>query len=340
MNSHSLPSQQAVVQTGSRLHFGLIRVGKAQQRYGGLGVIIEEPRLEILARPADHWSCTGSFGDRLLPFVKGFFADRLPHEPSLPAVAFTVESAPPEHCGLGSGTQLTLAAAAAMYALAGSPLPSPRQLALETGRGKRSAIGCHGFYQGGLLFEGGKVEEEPLSELQCRVDFPRDWRFLLIRPKSLQGVAGSYERELFQDAPAESNANAASMIQLARDVIIPAAFEADFERFSKALFEYGWLAGQSFAFAQGDVFSHPETRLRVEDLRRRGITAVGQTSWGPTVFALLKSPKAARELQQELETAHLYSDCEIRTTAARNEGAKISVTSTQPFASPASDSLR
>jgi beta-ribofuranosylaminobenzene 5'-phosphate synthase len=340
MNSQSPQLQQAIVQTGSRLHFGLIRVGKAQRRYGGLGVIIEEPRLEITARIADEWSCVGPFGDRLLPFVKGFFADRLPHEPSLPGVAFTVESAPPEHCGLGSGTQLTLAAAAAMYALAGSPLPSPRQFALETGRGKRSAIGCHGFYQGGLLFEGGKVEEEPLSELQCRIDFPHEWRFVLIRPISIRGVAGVHEQELFQSAPSQSNDNAACMIQLAREVLIPAAFEADFERFSEALFEYGWRAGESFAFAQGDVFSHPETRLRVEDLRRRGITAVGQTSWGPTVFSLLKSPKAALELQQELETEHLYSNCEIRITAARNEGAKISVTSTQSFISPASKSLR
>jgi beta-ribofuranosylaminobenzene 5'-phosphate synthase len=218
-----------------------------------------------------------------------------------------------------------LATAAAIYALVGAPLPSARQLALETGRGKRSAVGCHGFYQGGLLFEGGKREEEPLSELQCRVDFPGAWRFVLIRPRSLKGVAGAQERELFQVAPAEANDNADSMIALAREILIPAAFEADFDRFSSALFEYGWRAGEAFAFAQGDVFSHAQTRLRVEDLQRRGVTGVGQSSWGPTIFGLLKTEHRAITLADQLKSDELYQDCEIWISAVQNEGAKISV---------------
>lgn len=323
MSPHASSHRQVTVQTGSRLHFGLIRVGKARQRYGGLGVMIEEPRLEIVARSSERWSCGGSLGERLLPFAQAFFRDYFERETDFSAIEFTVETSPPQHAGLGSGTQLTLATAAAMYALIGQPLPSPRQFAGETGRGKRSAIGCHGFYQGGLLFEGGKGEAESLSELQCRADFPEAWRFLLIRPRTLKGVAGAEERELFQVAPPEANDNADAMIQLAREVLLPAAFEADFGVFSQALFEYGWRAGESFAFAQGDVFSHPETRERVEDLRGRGIAGVGQSSWGPTVFALLESPASAKALEEELAGDDLYRDCDIWTTAARNEGATI-----------------
>lgn len=91
------------------------------------------------------------------------------------------------------------------------------------------------------------------------------------------------------------------------------------------LYAYGCLAGDSFAFFQGDTFSHPTTRQRVEDLRRRGIAGVGQSSWGPTVFALIENQLAADALKEELSGEELYQDCDTWVTAARNEGARISL---------------
>lgn len=317
------PVRQVTVQTGSRLHFGLIRAGKARFRFGGLGIMIESPKLSITARHSDNWIGNGALGDRAIEFAKEFCRKTSLALAQNRGIEIHVTSAPPPHSGLGSGTQLTLAAAASIYALAGTPLPSPRQLALETGRGQRSAIGCHGFYQGGLLFEGGKQEKEPLSELQCRVDFPLEWRFVLIRPKTLGGVAGLSESRYFESAPMEDEAHAQEMIRLAREVIIPAAFESRFDDFSEALFRYGWLAGEAFVFAQGDVFSHPETRERVEDLRKRGVQGVGQSSWGPTVFALVPSPEVANELVRKIADSTLYQECEIWISAARNRGAEI-----------------
>ena len=120
------------------------------------------------------------------------------------------------------------------------------------------------------------------------------------------------------------------MAQLARDVLIPAAFEADFSAFSEGLFRYGWLAGESFAYAQGDVFSHPQSRQRVFDLRRRGIAGVGQSSWGPTLFALLQDEGDARRLVEEGQRDPLYRDCEWTITAARNRGAEIRSTAPLP----------
>jgi predicted sugar kinase len=86
MSQQILFHRQAFVQTGSRLHFGLIRIGKAHLRYGGLGVMIEEPKLEITVRPAEQWSCTGDFGDRLLPFAQDFFAEHFASEAHFPAM--------------------------------------------------------------------------------------------------------------------------------------------------------------------------------------------------------------------------------------------------------------
>lgn len=323
MNPPAAAIRQACVEAGARLHFGLIRVGPARRRFGGLGLMIETPGVRLRAQEAEAWSFEGPFRERLAEFAPQFARRAAFGSLGNSAYAIQVDASPPSHSGLGSGTQVLLSAAAAIYAAAGLPLCSPRQLALETGRGARSAIGCHGFYQGGLLFEGGKSEEEPLSELQCRVDFSDAWRIVLIRPLDFQGVAGTREEEYFTQAPIDSDSHAEEMTTLAREVLIPSAFEADFAAFSAALFRYGWLAGEAFAFAQGDVFSHPQARQRVEDLRRRGVTGVGQSSWGPTLFALLPNESDAQRLVDECRAEALYAGCEWTITAARNRGADI-----------------
>lgn len=335
-SQNSFP-RSAVIETGARLHFGLIRVGQAQLRYGGLGVMIAEPNLVLHVAESKSWNCDGPLGSRVLENAKAILATGAVSERQDIAFRFQVESAMPQHSGLGSGTQLSLAIAAGMHAVLGSPLPSSRQMALETGRGRRSAIGCHGFYEGGLLFEGGKQEHEPLSELQGRFDFPSEWRFVLIRPRSLTGVAGPLEGKLFQQAPQAANDLAEEMIRLVREEMAPAVTEVDFSRFSCALYDYGCLAGESFAFFQGDTFSHPTTRLRVEDLRGRGVAGVGQSSWGPTVFALMENQQSANVLKEDLGGENLYQDCEIWVTAARNEGAKISLNASNMLVSDAAN---
>ncbi|NIQ97303.1 MAG: GHMP kinase, partial [Desulfuromonadales bacterium] len=66
----------------------------------------------------------------------------------------TVEEAIPEHVGLGSGTQLGLAVAAAMTRLHGLELDSS-ELLRRLDRGLRSGIGIGAFRMGGVLLDGG-----------------------------------------------------------------------------------------------------------------------------------------------------------------------------------------
>lgn len=318
--------EHCTIRTGSRLHFGLIRLGSGPLRFGGLGVMIEAPGVSLSARRAAQWSCVGpasnEFAVRVLKFA-ALFQPQIPTEMLPKALACELHTAPAAHTGLGSGTQLDLAIAAAVYTIAGQALPSPRQLAMETRRGRRSAIGCHGFYQGGLLFEGGKEDLEPLSDLQCRVDFPAAWRFVLIRPPKAVGVAGAMEQQVFDQSPRIDDDHAEGMSRLARDVILPATIEADFTSFSAALYTYGCLAGASFAYAQGGIFSHMLTRQHVDDLRRRGVAGVGQSSWGPTVFALTESESDATQLIADLHASPLYEHCVIWKAAGLNQGATI-----------------
>src|SRR5262249_16740142 len=144
------------VRAASRLHFGLFSLpaqegsaywpnalGEAvlpARRFGGVGLMVESPGLELTAEPAADWSAEGASAERALAFA-GQFAGRLraaqPHR-------LVIVKAPPEHAGLGSGTQLGLAVGRALAAAHGLDIDAI-ELARRVGRGKRSALGIHGF---------------------------------------------------------------------------------------------------------------------------------------------------------------------------------------------------
>ena len=72
---------------------------------------------------------------------------------------------------------------------------------------------------------------------------------------------------------------------------------------------------------QGDVYAHPRTAELVHVLRsERGVRGVGQSSWGPTVFAVTTADHA-NELAGELVRHHGCHADEVMVTAAANAGA-------------------
>src|SRR5439155_6189948 len=101
----------------------------------------------------------------------------------------------------GVGTQFALAVAAGLNAFFDLPSQGATELALSVGRGLRSAVGTYGFVFGGLLVEQGKLQEELISPLDCRINLPDPWRFVLVRPKGMSGLAGEDEADAFRRLP-------------------------------------------------------------------------------------------------------------------------------------------
>ena len=75
---------------------------------------------------------------------------------AVPPARFEILHAPPEHAGLGVGTQLSLAVTRVLTAMAGVETISIADLADLSERGLRSGIGLHGFVHGGLIVDGGR----------------------------------------------------------------------------------------------------------------------------------------------------------------------------------------
>jgi beta-ribofuranosylaminobenzene 5'-phosphate synthase len=307
------------VRTPSRLHFGLLDPsGHRGRRFGGVGLMIQRPGIRLTVEPAPRWSFSGPLAER---------AERLVHHCLLASrageqqpLAIHIEAAPPEHCGLGTGTQLAMGLARAVEELSRQNSPALEQLAERLQRGRRSAIGLYGFRLGGFLVDGGKLPNEPMAPLVARVDLPTEWRIVLIIPKDRQGLHGPEEMRAFERLPPGSEAQTGERCRLVLMELLPALERGDFDRFGENLYEFNRLAGEAFRVVQGNTYAHPQVAEIVAFVRSSGIRGVGQSSWGPTVFAFAPDEQAARGLADRVLRRFDLTPTEVVVTAADKRG--------------------
>jgi len=316
-----------------RLHFGLLSFGQsAGRQFGGAGVMVDGPAVHLSVTAAERLYTAGPLADRAREFAcrwaqyAGISAD--------PTQALRcrieVHSAAPEHAGLGVGTQLALSVAAALTAwFARPPLP-PAELAFAVGRGRRSAVGTYGFAAGGLVVEPGRLPDDPISPLECRLPLPESWRFVLLQPRADAGLSGAAEQTAFDQLPAVPDEVTAELWDELRQRMLPAAQAADFAQFSASVYRYGRLAGLCFAPVQGGPYNGPRLARLVDLVRGLDVAGVGQSSWGPTLFALLPGQQQAEEfvarLTAELQAPAEDLDVRLSITRPNNRGAEIVAT--------------
>ena len=317
------------VQTPSRLHFGLLAWNpRSTRQFGGVGLMIEGPGLRLTAEPSSIWSADGPLADRALR-VAGVVADRLEAEGPRPSpIRFRIERAAPEHVGLGTGTQLGLAVARAIAELSGRPGLPAATLASLSGRGLRSGIGLHGFDGGGLIVDGGRrapVDATP-PPLLARLAFPPEWSVLVVVPEVGPGLHGPGEVRAFDQLPPFPEALTDRLCRLVLLGLLPAVLERDIDAFGEALAELQAQVGRGFAPAQGGIFGRPELGPIVEGLRDEGLKGVGQSSWGPTLYAF--SPEPADRRSTILDRVRARFDLPpdaITWTSASPDGARASL---------------
>src|SRR5437867_1173520 len=121
----------------SRLHFGMLSFGRPDERqFGGVGAMIDRPGLGLRMARTDRPRIRGPLSDRAAAVLDRIAATSGSAKPSLDV---EIVSAPPEHVGLGTGTQLTLALVAGLQAIEGNLHLDPIALAERALRGERSA---------------------------------------------------------------------------------------------------------------------------------------------------------------------------------------------------------
>ncbi len=252
--------------------------------------MIDEPALSLRVEPAANWSASGPLAERTLAFAQQFqrhFPSVLPHR-------LSIDSAPPEHCGFGTGTQLGLTVARALAKSSGLALDNPVDLAHSVDRGQRSALGIHGFAHGGFLVEGGKRTANAVSPLLARVPFPEEWRVVVVVPDTDAGRHGAEESAAFSRLLHEGcRQDTDAMCRLVLLGMLPALMERDLESFGECLYDFNARAGVAFASVQGGTYASAQVAELVAFLRQLGTRGVGQSSWGPGVFAIVEDEDRA-----------------------------------------------
>jgi beta-RFAP synthase len=314
-----------LVRTSGRLHFGLLGWGPGPRRqFGGLGLMIESPGIELAVEPAEPPLIRGPLVDRA-ERILGMLGDRLKEQGShLPPLSIRILQAPPEHVGLGVGTQLSLALAKTVLQLAGAPAPSTELLAQWTGRGRRSGIGLHGFCKGGLIVDGGRKDEAGIPPLIARREFPGEWTVLVVQPPGSHGLHGAEEVRAFDGLAPPSERLTERLCRIVLLEILPAVAERDLAGFGAAIEALQADVGRSFAPAQGGPFNSPRAAEIIAELHQAGFVGTGQSSWGPTLYAFSDRPRAeVASMVDGLRRRLGLGPSAVIVTGADNRGASI-----------------
>ena len=318
----SSPDRSVTIEAGSRLHFGLIDpVGSSGRLYAGAGVMVDAPGIRMTARlaeGADRVTAAPGMEQRLEEFIRRY------REATGSPAHFDIELAacPADHLGLGTGTQLGMAVSIACSSLLGLE-GNIETIAGRTGRGRRSSIGVHGFENGGFLVDDGKLEEAGISPLRHRIELPEAWHFVLVIAPGHRGLSGRQEAECFTKLEPVAEQTLAQLEALLEETLVPAGRQGNWSVFSRALHEFGLIASQPFQEAQGGAFSTALATQAAEYLLEAGVEGVGQSSWGPTLYALLPGRQEAETAAGELRKQFDLGQEEVLITRPRSRGASV-----------------
>lgn len=297
------------VQTSARLHMGFYDL-QASGHYGSVGLAIDHPGMVLDL----------SYGDMIHPVAEvQAILERICHRLQIAVpVQVSVQGEIPRHSGLGSGTQLAMGIGAGLSCLFGLGLQA-QDIAHLAGRGRRSGIGVAAFAQGGFLLDAGKETPDDAPALARRLDFPDDWRIVLVMDSAHVGVHGAAERKAFQTLkPADG-----CLHDMVFAHMLPALERRDLLAFGAYMADLQAYNGDYFAPVQGGRYASKDVESVLCWMQSQGVACVGQSSWGPTGFAIVEE-SFAKELCGRAQMAFEgMPHISFRICRGRNYGASV-----------------
>ncbi|AEM39164.1 GHMP kinase [Pyrolobus fumarii 1A] len=278
------------IETGARLHFGFYNLMPVRRLWGSIGLAVDGVGYDIVIEEGGNGivveGCQRARFHRIL--LEALERLRL-GDMSIKLVA---RKCIPEHRGLGSTTQAKLAVYAGLARLASLDI-DVYKLAELAGRGKVSGVGIAAFAYGGFIIDTGRRVgvETGVPKPMMRIELPEKWRIVYLTPMTSWRVAE--EGEVVFQGSIDPTLHC-TLLETVFTWLAPAAVEKDFESFTAALEEIERIMGMYFSKAQEGAYCCRETAAAAEELRRAGGRGVGQSSWGPTVYAFFPDEESAR----------------------------------------------
>ncbi|WP_457301456.1 beta-ribofuranosylaminobenzene 5'-phosphate synthase family protein [Phyllobacterium sp. P5_D12] len=313
-------SESVTIKVPARLHLGFLDIPRSgTDRFGSVGLPVQDIATVLtISRSAE----TQVHGDEQAR-IEQHVAALCNHLGIKAQHRINVQRAIPRHIGLGSGTQIALAVAAAIRTLHGLPLDAVNDAVL-LGRGSRSGIGIAAFEEGGVIVDAGKGAGGAAPTVISRIPFPESWRIILVFDASTQGIHGEAEIEAFRTLPPFPVETSAAICRHVLMGIMPGLIEQDLPSFGRAVEAIQAEIGNYFAPAQGGVFTSKHVEATIRRLAQAGAVGIGQSSWGPTGFAFAASQTEATRIVDAIGGQSLGTTIQI--VAGRNAGADITHT--------------
>jgi len=327
MNRKGVQHLRVRITTPARLHLGIIDTrGDLGRIYGSIGVAIDKPNVKVEAIPCQILKAEGVDAERTLKIAQAF----LNKFPRARPVQISVSRTIPEHVGLGSGTQLSLAVGAAIASLYGLKA-NVREIAKALGRGIVSGVGVNVFERGGFILDAGRksvIETAPIQSglplTLLQTKFPEEWRFVVAIPNAGTGLSGRAESEALSNLPPSSPELVGKICRLIIMKMLPSLIEKNLKEFGESLTTVQNLVGESFNQAQGGNFFSSLIEDCVQFMVTSGAYGAGQSSWGPTVYGLVDNDRNAEMLKRRVE--RFLNDRDggtVFVARANNGGARI-----------------
>lgn len=313
-----------------RLHLGFLDpAGSLGRRFGSLGLVINgfETEVEISASPVDRITASGPAAELEIDRAATCLRLLREHSGCSEPLHLRLLEVLPAHAGFGSGTQLALAIGRAFALWNGLSIPTAT-LAQWLGRGLRSGIGIAGFDHGGLILDGGPGANGAPAAVLSRIPLPEAWRVLVVQDSAQKGLSGEEERQRIAGLPPLPRALAADICHQVLMRVLPGAASGDFAPFAAGITRMQQVLGRHFAPAQGGrAFSSEAVGGLLGWILQRGgehAAALGQSSWGPTGFAIFPSQARAEGAIDAMLAANVIApSLRLRIVSGRNTGVTL-----------------
>lgn len=321
------------VKSPSRLHFTLIDLnGELGRIDGGVGVALNYPNVILEASKSESIVIEGLMINKVKRLAEKFIKAMDIKE----AFKINVKKVIPNHVGLGSSTQLSLSIASALAKLFNIKA-DVKYLAEVMGRGGTSGIGIAAFQYGGFIVDGGhpfkkrggkkaflpsraaKAKPPPII---IRCDFPLEWGFVIAIPNLPKGLYGKKEVEAFKAICPTPSSEAEKISRLILMKMLPALKELNIKEFGEALTEL-----QNISPTKKSLM-HPIVKKCIEKMLDNGAYGAGQSSWGPSVYGLVKGKNKAEKLIKSIKSFikdEENIDGEVFYSNVNNKGAIIKI---------------
>lgn len=307
---------KTIVSAGARIHLGLVDLtGGTGRRFGGIGAMLDNPRVTVSASSSEAWTVdVANVSSEMHAHLSGA-VQRIAAEFDCAPAMVRVETALPEHQGLGSKTSTLLAGMKAISVHSGVATSDDR-LRFLSQRGRTSGTGIHGFFTGGWIVDVGQRPEGtapvPSSErtgsgpATLLRAFPSPvWKVGLVYAPGNRTFAND-EVQFFKRNSIYPHEEVLRALAKLYHELIPALLEDDIDRFGVALHDYQFLS-----LKRREIGAQPPTVVELIEHLRTVYPVVGMSSMGPTLFVMSDSelnlqdcsiPKTLRTVETTIST--------------------------------------